>query len=452
MNGMRTNQFDAPTSFMTSISRRRAKVASRIVFTIRNSDDASSTTDDRDEDAAGSSVGDVDEALRSAPAAVVHLVDAGLRSGTRSATVVGELGLGRRDPERRRERVGGRCSRRASGWSAEDALELLVRVFLGRGSGTILTSRSSRRARCRPSSICCRSRSTFMKISSSTPSFHWLGAVVDARCDSSRMPPNSDERHRDGDDAGERHQQVAAQRDQRLAREVREARPHRCVSSRRRRRRAPGRGRAMPWSSSITRRRIASTMRWSWVAMHDRRAGAVDAVEQPHDADRRGRVEVSGRLVGEQDQRPVHERACDRHPLLLTAGELGREVVGLLGQADEIEDLRHLRAHDVARAADHLERERDVLVDRLVGQQLEVLEDAADVAAQLRDLPAAEPRDVAAGDDDAARRSACSSRSSRRRNVDFPEPDGPTRKTNSPFCDLERRRRAGRRRRPCRPW
>ena len=43
MNGTRTNQFDAPTSFITSISRRRANVASRIVFTIRNSDDASST-------------------------------------------------------------------------------------------------------------------------------------------------------------------------------------------------------------------------------------------------------------------------------------------------------------------------------------------------------------------------------------------------------------------------
>ena len=43
MNGTRTNQFDAPTSFITSISRRRANVARRIVFTMRNSDDASST-------------------------------------------------------------------------------------------------------------------------------------------------------------------------------------------------------------------------------------------------------------------------------------------------------------------------------------------------------------------------------------------------------------------------
>ena len=34
MNGPRMNQFVAPTSFMTSISRRRAKIESRIVFAI----------------------------------------------------------------------------------------------------------------------------------------------------------------------------------------------------------------------------------------------------------------------------------------------------------------------------------------------------------------------------------------------------------------------------------
>ena len=33
-NGPRTNQFDAPTSFITSISRRLAKIESRIVFAI----------------------------------------------------------------------------------------------------------------------------------------------------------------------------------------------------------------------------------------------------------------------------------------------------------------------------------------------------------------------------------------------------------------------------------
>ena len=52
MNGTRTNQFDAPTSFMTSISRRRANVASRIVLTIRNSDDDEQDQREPDEDRA----------------------------------------------------------------------------------------------------------------------------------------------------------------------------------------------------------------------------------------------------------------------------------------------------------------------------------------------------------------------------------------------------------------
>src|SRR5207248_2225367 len=46
--------------------------------------------------------------------------------------------------------------------------------------------------------------------------------------------------------------------------------------------------------------------------------------------------------------------------------------------------------------------EGDVVVDALVRQELEVLEDAADVPAQVRDLPLAELGDVLAGDPDAA--------------------------------------------------
>ena len=44
MKGPRTYQFVAPTSFITSISRRRAKIESRIVFAIRIVDAARSTT------------------------------------------------------------------------------------------------------------------------------------------------------------------------------------------------------------------------------------------------------------------------------------------------------------------------------------------------------------------------------------------------------------------------
>ena len=43
MNGPRTNQFVAPTSFITSISRRREKIESRIVFAISSIEAISST-------------------------------------------------------------------------------------------------------------------------------------------------------------------------------------------------------------------------------------------------------------------------------------------------------------------------------------------------------------------------------------------------------------------------
>ena len=43
MNGPRTNQFVAPTSFITSISRRREKIERRIVFAISSVEAISST-------------------------------------------------------------------------------------------------------------------------------------------------------------------------------------------------------------------------------------------------------------------------------------------------------------------------------------------------------------------------------------------------------------------------
>jgi hypothetical protein len=117
-----------------------------------------------------------------------------------------------------------------------------------------------------------------------------------------------------------------------------------------------------------------------------RRAGAVDPFQQQHDVLAGVRVEVPGRLVGHQQQRPVDERAGDRHPLLLAAGELVRHPVGLALQTDQLEHLGYHLADGVRRLADHLECERDVLRHRLVDQQPEVLEHASDALPQLRHL------------------------------------------------------------------
>ena len=66
------------------------------------------------------------------------------------------------------------------------------------------------------------------------------------------------------------------------------------------------------------------------------------------------------------------------------------------------EHLRHLVADRVPRLALHLQRVGDVLGRRAVREQLEVLEDAADVAAQQRHLRVLESAEVASPDEDAA--------------------------------------------------
>ena len=214
-----------------------------------------------------------------------------------------------------------------------------------------------------------------MKISSAHAAFDLLGAVVDPLREH-QDPAEQRERHRDGEDAGERHQQVAAQRDERLAREVPESCPHRVASPLRRRRRAPGRGRAEPWSSSMTRRRIASTMRWSWVAMttvvpvrliRSRMRMMPTVVAGSRFPVGSSARRISGRLT---NARAIDTRCCSP-----PESSFGKSA-GLLRQADEVEDLRHLRPDHVAGPPDDLHREGDVLVDGLGRQQLVVLEDA----------------------------------------------------------------------------
>ena len=212
---------------------------------------------------------------------------------------------------------------------------------------------------------------------------------------------------------------------------------HQSVSAGSRRRPGPRHGRRARRSSSMTRLRIWSTMPCVVGGHHDRGAGAVDPVEQLHDPDRGGRVEVAGGLVGDQDHRPVDERARDRDPLLLAAGELVGHPLALAVEPDQLERLRARPCVDLApRLADHLERERDVLGDGLVGQQPEVLEHGADLAAQPRHLPAGQPVEVLAGDVHAATVERVS-RSTSRSAVDLPEPDWPDEEDELTLLDVD---------------
>ena len=74
---------------------------------------------------------------------------------------------------------------------------------------------------------------------------------------------------------------------------------------------------------------------------HDRQAAlAVEISDRREDFLRRPRIEVPGRLVGEQDRRVVDQGAGDRDALLLAAGELVGMAVLPPGEADEGRALR----------------------------------------------------------------------------------------------------------------
>src|SRR6266511_440636 len=108
------------------------------------------------------------------------------------------------------------------------------------------------------------------------------------------------------------------------------------------------------------------------------------------------RVEVAGRLVGQQHRRLGRQRPGDRHPLLLAAGELRGPVQQALGEAHGLQGLGGAPAPlgPAEPAVD--QREADVAERRGPRQELEVLEDEADhLVAEPGQLVVGQPGDVA---------------------------------------------------------
>ena len=133
-------------------------------------------------------------------------------------------------------------------------------------------------------------------------------------------------------------------------------------------------------------------------------------------------VQRAGRLVGEHDLRLAHERPGDRDALLLAAGELRGAVAGAVAEPDLRERLADRGAAEAP--AGEPRGQRDVLRRGQRAEQVERLEDEADVVApQRRERALAHRAEVAAAELRAARRGAV-------------EPGG----------DLQQRRLAGARR------
>src|SRR5579872_1237291 len=134
----------------------------------------------------------------------------------------------------------------------------------------------------------------------------------------------------------------------------------------------------------------------------DRRAFEVDAAEQLHDLGGRGRIEVAGWFVAQQQLRIVDQRSRYSGALLLAAGKFAGIHAALVREADQIQASRHL-AHDVLGVrSGHLERESHVFPNRFVGEELVILEHHAEMTAQHRHAVCAQAVDADAVDGNVA--------------------------------------------------
>jgi hypothetical protein len=73
---------------------------------------------------------------------------------------------------------------------------------------------------------------------------------------------------------------------------------------------------------------------------HDRGPGGVQLAQQTEYGLPGSGVQVAGRLVRQQDRRFADHRPGHRHPLALTAGQLVREVVDAVAEADPFQRRR----------------------------------------------------------------------------------------------------------------
>ena len=119
----------------------------------------------------------------------------------------------------------------------------------------------------------------------------------------------------------------------------------------------------------------------------------VELDEQPQQPARQRRIDIAGRLVGEQELGLLDQGAGDRRALLLAARKHRRQHMHALAKADPSQQFDHVGAIARLVAPAHAQRQRDILIGGQVVEQAEILEHHADAAPQRR---AARPADARA--------------------------------------------------------
>jgi hypothetical protein len=131
--------------------------------------------------------------------------------------------------------------------------------------------------------------------------------------------------------------------------------------------------------------------------------GGDNHAEQAHDLLGGLGVELAGGLVGQQHIGAAGQGAGDRHPLLLTAGQLAGALPAVLAEADDVQHEANPFLTLAGRHAGDTQRDPDVLGGGQDGDQAERLEDERDRGpAQPHPLPAGHGGHVLPGDLDPA--------------------------------------------------
>src|SRR5207245_10707346 len=119
---------------------------------------------------------------------------------------------------------------------------------------------------------------------------------------------------------------------------------------------------------------------------HDRGSARSDILERFENLGGHRLVEISGGLVGEEERGPPHDGPSQRRSLRLALRQQRGVGLGPRRQADDAERVEETLGDLAPGGAEHAQDEGGVLVDGADGQQLGVLEDDADRAAERRHL------------------------------------------------------------------
>jgi hypothetical protein len=158
---------------------------------------------------------------------------------------------------------------------------------------------------------------------------------------------------------------------------------------------------------------------------------AVETLEDLQNLDAGLGIEVTRRLVGEQNRRLVDESASDGDALPLTARELIRPMLDAVTELDALESFRRALSALVSADTGVDQRQLDVMERGRAGEQVERLKNESDLA-----IPDASQLVLVLVGDQLARQPILTGVRRVRQpirfiSVDLPEPDGPMMATYS---------------------